>query len=186
MDVVDTGAYVKLLEYSGREGMITPSEYTKMASVRAVNKAMRKGKIEVVVVMNVDYQKGFIDMSKKRVNAEEVHQAQKRYTKSKSVHSIVRNVAQQYSEDSQEKMDYIYQNIVWPLYEDKYEHALDAFQLAVEDNSIIMKMEVDEDIKAKLLKEIQRRLTPQQLQIRADFELYCFSYEGIDAIKEAL
>ena len=127
MDVVDTGAYVKLLEYSGREGMITPSEYTKMASVRAVNKAMRKGKIEVVVVMNVDYQKGFIDMSKKRVNAEEVHQAQKRYTKSKSVHSIVRNVAQQFPQDSQEKMDYIYQNIVWPLYEDKYEHALDAF-----------------------------------------------------------
>ncbi len=57
-------------------------------------------------------------------------------------------------------MDYIYQNIVWPLYEEKYEHALDAFQLAVEDNNIIMKMEVDEDIKARLLKEIQRRLTP--------------------------
>jgi translation initiation factor 2 alpha subunit (eIF-2alpha) len=42
-----------------------------MASVRAVNKAMRKGRIEVVVVMNVDYLKGFIDLSKKRVSAEE-------------------------------------------------------------------------------------------------------------------
>jgi len=24
-------------------------------------------------------------------------------------------------------MDYIYENIVWPLYEDRYEHTLDAF-----------------------------------------------------------
>jgi len=43
-----------------------------MASVRAVNKAMKKGKEEVVLVMNVDYNKGFIDLSKKRVNPEDV------------------------------------------------------------------------------------------------------------------
>lgn len=95
-DVQNTGAYVKLLEYSDRQGLIAPKEYTKMASVRAVNKAMRKGRIEVVVVMNVDYLKGFIDLSKKRVSAEETQQAHKRRTKSKSVHSIVRNVAQQF------------------------------------------------------------------------------------------
>lgn len=47
-------------------------------------------------------------------------------------------------------------------------------------------MDADEQVKSKLLKEIQRRLTPQQLQIRADFELTCFTYEGIDAIKYAL
>lgn len=71
MDVQGTGAYVKLLEYSERLGLISPKEYTKMASVRAFNKAMRKGRIEVVVVLNVDYLKGFIDLSKKRVSAEE-------------------------------------------------------------------------------------------------------------------
>ena len=58
-------------------------------------------------------------------------------------------------------MDYIYDKIVWPFYEGKYEHALDVFQMSVEDNSIIMNIQAEQDVKAKLLKEIQRRLTPQ-------------------------
>ena len=57
-------------------------------------------------------------------------------------------------------MDYIYDKIVWPLYEGKYDHALDVFQMAIEDNSIIMNVDADVEVKNKLLKEIQRRLTP--------------------------
>lgn len=34
--------------------------------------------------------------------------------------------------------------------------------------------------------EIKRRLTPQPVRIRAEFEITCFSYDGIDAVKEAL
>ena len=37
-----------------------------------------------------------------------------------------------------------------------------------------------------LLQQIARRLTPQPAKIRADIEVTCFSYEGIDAIKTAL
>lgn len=69
------------------------------------------------------------------------------------MHSIVRNVAQQF-DNSQEIMDYLYDKLVWPFYEGKYDHALDVFQLAVEDNDIILKMDAREDVKAKLLKEV--------------------------------
>jgi translation initiation factor 2 subunit 1 len=37
-----------------------------------------------------------------------------------------------------------------------------------------------------LLQQIARRLTPQPAKIRADIEVTCFSYDGIDAIKTAL
>jgi translation initiation factor 2 alpha subunit (eIF-2alpha) len=37
-----------------------------------------------------------------------------------------------------------------------------------------------------LLAQISRRLTPQPAKIRADIEVTCFSYDGIDAIKAAL
>lgn len=41
-------------------------------------------------------------------------------------------------------------------------------------------------MKDKLLQEITRRLKPQPVKIAADFEITCFSKEGIYAIKEAL
>jgi translation initiation factor 2 subunit 1 len=42
------------------------------------------------------------------------------------------------------------------------------------------------EVRAALLKNINRRLTPQAVKIRADLEVTCFAYDGIDAIKEAL
>ena len=33
---------------------------------------------------------------------------------------------------------------------------------------------------------VKRKLAPQPVKIRADIELTCFTYEGIDAIKAAL
>lgn len=47
-------------------------------------------------------------------------------------------------------------------------------------------LDLDEDTKQVLLTYIKRRLAPQPVKIRADMEVTCFSYEGIDAIKEAL
>ncbi len=37
-----------------------------------------------------------------------------------------------------------------------------------------------------LMKNITKRLTPQAIKIRADLEVMCFAYDGIDAIKDAL
>jgi len=37
-----------------------------------------------------------------------------------------------------------------------------------------------------LKKEILRRLTPQPIKLRADFELTCYSLRGIEDIKESL
>uniref|UniRef100_A0A095B1U6 Eukaryotic translation initiation factor 2 subunit 1 n=1 Tax=Schistosoma haematobium TaxID=6185 RepID=A0A095B1U6_SCHHA len=37
-----------------------------------------------------------------------------------------------------------------------------------------------------LLTDIRHRLTPKAVKIRADFEVSCFTYDGIDAVKSAL
>ncbi len=47
-------------------------------------------------------------------------------------------------------------------------------------------LNISPEIKEKLMAEIKRRLTPQPVRIRAEFEITCFSYDGIDSIKEAL
>lgn len=41
-------------------------------------------------------------------------------------------------------------------------------------------------VKDELQSYIGKRLTPQPTKVRADVEVTCFGYEGIDAVKEAL
>ena len=47
-------------------------------------------------------------------------------------------------------------------------------------------LEVDGKVKESILSYVKRRLAPQPVKIRSDIEVTCFTYEGIDAIKQAL
>lgn len=38
---------------------------------------------------------------------------------------------------------------------------------------------LSEAVKAELIKNVQRRMTPQPLKIRADVELTCYAYDGV-------
>ena len=62
----EMGAYVKLLEYNNVEGMILMTELSRRR-IRSINKLLRVGKQEVVSVLRVDTDRGYIDLSKKAV-----------------------------------------------------------------------------------------------------------------------
>lgn len=47
-------------------------------------------------------------------------------------------------------------------------------------------IEMEAPVKEELVVNIQRRLTPQPVKIRADVELSCFGYEGVNAVKDAM
>jgi polyribonucleotide nucleotidyltransferase len=55
--IAEMGAYVKLLEYDNIEGMILLSELSRRR-IRSINKLIRVGRNEVVVVLRVDQEKG--------------------------------------------------------------------------------------------------------------------------------
>ena len=56
--IAEMGAYVKLLEYDNIEGMILLSELSRRR-IRSINKLIRVGRNEVVVVLRVDQEKGW-------------------------------------------------------------------------------------------------------------------------------
>lgn len=80
----------------------------------------------------------------------------------------------------------LYKTIAWPLYK-THHHPFDAFKSALErEEEVLGKLEMPKEVRETLMSEIKRRMTVQPFKIRADFELSCFAYEGIDAIKDAL
>lgn len=179
--IAEMGAYVKLLEYDNIEGMILLSELSRRR-IRSIQKLIRVGKNDVVVVLRVDKEKGYIDLSKRRVSSEDIIKCEEKYQKSKTVHSILRFCAEKF----QIPLEELYTKIAWPLSR-KYGHAYEAFKLSIIDETIWDDIEApSKDILDELKLYISKRLTPQAVKIRADVEVSCFSYEGIDAIKEAL
>lgn len=183
--IADMGAYVSLLEYNNIEGMILLSELSRRR-IRSINKLIRVGRNEIVMVLRVDKEKGYIDLSKRRVSPEDVAACEDRYSKAKAVHGVLRHLAEKrklYLQD-------LYERVGWPLYA-KYGHAYDAFKLALADDAISTEdpfegVDLPADMKEELKASIRRRLAPQPIKIRSDIEVSCYTYEGIDAIREAL
>jgi len=179
--VTEMGAYVSLLEYNNIEGMILLSELSRRR-IRSVNKLIRIGRTEVVVVLRVDTEKGYIDLSKRRVSQEDVQKCETKYNKSKTVHSIMRHV----SETCKVPLIKLYSAFGWDLYT-RFGHAYDAFKLMVtQPEKVLEQYDANPAVKSALLKNVKRRMTPQPVKIRADLEVTCFAYEGIEAIKAAL
>ncbi len=90
--IAEMGAYVTLLEYNGVEGMILLSELSRRR-IRSINKLIRVGRNECVVVLRVDKDKGYIDLSKRRVSKEEADACEEKFQKARSVNSVLRHVA---------------------------------------------------------------------------------------------
>ncbi|KAJ6448927.1 eukaryotic translation initiation factor 2 subunit alpha [Mycena sanguinolenta] len=164
--IVEMDAYVRLLEYDGTEGMILLSELSRRR-IRSVQKLIRVGRNEVVVVLRVDNEKGYIDLSKQRVSPEDITSCEERYMKSKSVASILRHVASKLdgeipdekekrvpkkgadAEDAPpdeapplvageaERLEILYDTIAWPLGK-TYGHPYDAFKLALTEPDTVL------------------------------------------------
>jgi len=192
-DIQEMGAYVTLPEYADCQGMIMLSEVSRRR-IRSINRLLRVGRQEVCMVVRVDQEKGYIDLSKRRVSPEDVQKMEEKWSKSRTVHSIMRHTAESVGVDLED----LYKRVGWPLYR-KYGHAFDAFRLMVADgnidnpvaveanvSSVLGSLDIGPEEKEELLKSIRRKLTPQATKIRADIDVTCFDFEGIDAIKEAL
>ena len=183
-NIAEMGAYVSLMEYDNIEGMILLSELSRRR-IRSIHKLIRVNRNEVVMVLRVDKEKGYIDLSKRRVTPEDVQACEERFNKAKAVHGVLRHVAEKHKYYLEE----LYEIIGWPLYR-KFGHAYDAFKLAIsEDNKDIDPFEdiaISNDLKEEIKTYVLRRLAPQPVKIRSDIEVSCFTYAGIDAIRDAL
>ncbi|GER50935.1 eukaryotic translation initiation factor 2 alpha subunit [Striga asiatica] len=198
--MADSGAYVSLLEYNNIEGMILFSELSRRR-IRSISSLIKVGRIEPVMVLRVNKEKGYIDLSKRRVSEEDIQACEERYNKSKLVHSIMRHVAETLSLDLED----LYIHVGWPLYK-KYGHTFEAFKLIISDPDSILDSltrevkevgpdgqevtkvapAITEKVKDALVKNIRRRMTPQPLKIRADIEMKCFQFDGVLHVKEAM
>ncbi|CAF0894350.1 unnamed protein product [Rotaria sp. Silwood1] len=186
-EIEEMGVYVNLLEYNNRQGMILLTELSRRR-IRSINKLIRVGRNEVVVVVRVDRDKGYIDLSKRRVSPEDISKCEEKFVRGKTVSSILRHTAEVLGIKTNEEFEELYEKTAW-YYDEKYKRpgaAYDIFVRAVSDEHELDDCQVDENTKKILINNIRRRLTPQAVKCRADVEVACYGYDGVDAVKAAL
>ncbi|XP_071685974.1 eukaryotic translation initiation factor 2 subunit alpha homolog [Rutidosis leptorrhynchoides] len=199
-EIGDVATHVALLEYNNIEGMILLSDLSRRR-IRSVGSLIRVGRIEPAMVLRVNAEKGYIDLSKKRLSDQDIRVCEERYSKSKLVHSIMRHVAETMNADLED----LYIHVGWPLYR-KYGHAFEAFKEIVNDPDSVLKSltrelkeigpdgkevtkvvpAISDDVKEALVRNIRRRMTPQPLKIHSVIEMKCFEFDGVLHIKDAM
>ena len=81
--------------------------------IRSINKLIRVGRTEPVVVIRVDKDKGYIDLSKRRVSKEDIERCTEKYSKAKAVNSIVRHVAEILGYKTNDELEELYRKTAW-------------------------------------------------------------------------
>ncbi|KAJ2544801.1 hypothetical protein EV175_005865 [Coemansia sp. RSA 1933] len=179
--IEDLGAYVELEEYGTIEGVILVKELSKRR-IRSVQKLVRIGRREPALVQRVDTEKGYIDLSKSKVTPEEIEKCNERYQKSKMVHSVITHVAKKMDMEAEA----LYEQVGWPLYK-KYGHAYDAFKLAISNpETVLGEFGMEPALYDELMANISRKFTPQKVKLRADLDIQCYGFEGVEAVRRAI
>ena len=86
----------------------------------------------------------------------------------------------------QVRLEDIYNEFGWDLY-DKFEHAYDAFKLILQEPDMVFsKINISDKSKEELVKNIHKKMAATPIKLRSRFNLQCYTYEGIEAIRESL
>ena len=176
-----TGAYVSLLEYNNIEALIMFTEISRKRA-RSVHRLIKVGKKEPLLVTKVDEEHGFIDLSRKRVNPEDVKSCEERYNKHLKVHNIMKQTAAWLEED----LESLYERVGWPLNK-AFPSSYDAFLISLNDpEAVFSKIDIDDKTKELLIGNISKRMQPVSYKVCTNFEISCYTFEGIEAVKKAL
>ena len=109
-----------------------------------------------------------------------------KYRENYKKHYLVDGIIKLLSVRTKQPIKYLYESIVWPIYH-LNNNPFNIFRnIALGKLKILKKLNIDENIKNELIKIVKIRLPPKLLEIRSTFKLSCYTFDGIDAIKEAL
>mmetsp|Transcript_14751 Transcript_14751/g.22873 ORF Transcript_14751/g.22873 Transcript_14751/m.22873 type:complete len:203 (-) Transcript_14751:304-912(-) len=152
--------------------------------IRNIKKVLRQGTEDYMNVSAFEYKngKGVVDLSKKTVQKNDIEEKKVEFNKAKVANLILRLTA--FSLKC--KLIELYEAFGWDLH-DEFGNIHDAFKLSLSDPDMVFsKVDITEEQKTELMKNIQKKMSVAPSKIRTLFNLKCYTYEGIEAIRESL
>ncbi|MDP3765437.1 MAG: translation initiation factor IF-2 subunit alpha [Nanoarchaeota archaeon] len=171
--------FVDIYEY-GKGGLIHISEVSP-GRIRNIRDFVKEGKKVVCKVLRINKEKGYIDLSLRRVNESEKRRKIDEIKKEQNAEKIIEIAAGKIGI----KTEQLYNEISEKITKD-YTSLHEFFEQAAKDESILENLGTDKK-HLKIIKEtIAQRIKPTEVEITGNLKITTFAPNGVDIIKESL
>ncbi len=177
--IVDYGAYVKLDEYQGIEGLVHIQEISS-TWVRNIRNHAREGQKLVLKVLRVNTQRNQVDLSLRRVTGRDKSEKMLEWKKERKAESIIRSTADKLQKTQGET------ETVRKALLDKFGGLYSPLEEALEEGSESLLEAGVAPEWAQALAEISKtRIRLEKSKVRATLSVFCHKPGGLDKVKQA-
>ena len=174
------GAFVDLLEYD-KEGFIHISQIAS-GWIKNIRSHVSEGQIRVAQVVNVDRQKGMIDVSLRKVSDNQEKRRMNMYKRAKRADKLFERAAKQLKEDHLES----YKKIADPL-KAEFEDLYAAFEaISANGEEAIKQFKFPKSWVDKLVEIAKENVTPPEVTITRKLTLMTYAPDGVKSLRSAL
>jgi translation initiation factor 2 subunit 1 len=172
--------FVDIDEY-GRGGMIHISEVSP-GRIRNIRDFVREGKKIVCKVLRINQEKGYIDLSLRRVNESEKRRKIDAIKREQNAEKIIETAASK----SGLKTVELYQEIIDKM-SGQYQSMYAFFEAVSKDGKLLENIVGTDKKYTKALKEIIiQRIKPSEVEIKGKLRITTYAINGIDVVRESL
>ncbi len=172
--------FVTIDDYDNKQGMIHISEIAP-GRIRNIHDYVKMGKKIVCKVLQINRERGHIDLSLRRVSEGQKREKAEQIKKEQKAQKIVEFVADKLKidkvalyEDMQKKLPEIYGTL----------H--DVFEEFITDETTLRGFNLQKNIYDLLAETIRQRIKPPEVMIEGEIKLKSYAPNGLDVIKKIL
>ena len=171
--------FVDLDEY-GKGGMIHISEVSP-GRIRNIRDFVKEGKKIVCKVLRINQEKGYIDLSLRRVNESEKRRKIDQIKREQNSEKIVEIAAGKIGLKTEE----LYKDISDKAAK-QYSSLYEFFEASTKDRKLLDSLGIEKKQLKVLEETINQRIKPSEVEIKGKLKITSYAPNGIDIVKDAL
>ena len=171
--------FVRLNEYD-RSGLIHISEVSP-GRIRNIRDFVKEGKKIVCKVLRINEEKGYIDLSLRRVNTIQRIKKNEEYKQEIKAERLLEHVGKDLKLD----LEKMYKEAGYKIL-DNYDNLTDCFQDIVNNNVDLTKLDIKDKIAKKIEELVKERIKPLIVLIKGIFKISTKESNGVEIVKNVL
>jgi len=171
--------FVNLNEYDN-SGMIHISEISP-GRIRNINDYVKEGKVIICKVLRIDKERGYIDLSLRRVNEGQRRAKVNEIKKEQKAEKIIEFVAKKLKKDVND----VYKEVSDKVFK-RYDLLYPCFEDISEKRISLEEMDIPKKLAEELKEVIKQKIKPVEVNIKGNIKLVSYAPDGVEIIKDSI